>query len=178
MKKKLETNKYLSEFVYGSIDGTITTIAIIAGSLGLGLPIEFLIIIALASLFADGFSMGISSYLSTKTKNEINKKNKEKDDQENALKSGIITFFSFIIIGLIPILPYIFDFIKNKKLSKNTHVIAISFSISTLFLIGSIRNHILNKNMIKGGLNTLFIGFIGGFIAFFIGYYLNKLTEK
>ena len=46
--------EYVSEFVYGGIDGTITTMAIIAGSAGAGLPT---IILGLANVLADGFSI-------------------------------------------------------------------------------------------------------------------------
>jgi VIT1/CCC1 family predicted Fe2+/Mn2+ transporter len=59
--------KYLGEFVYGGIDGCITTFAVVAGAAGAHLDTSIIIILGLANLIADGFSMSIGSYLSKKT---------------------------------------------------------------------------------------------------------------
>jgi len=58
--------KYLGEFVYGGIDGSITTFAVVAGAAGAHLDSSVIIILGLANLIADGFSMSVSSYLSKK----------------------------------------------------------------------------------------------------------------
>jgi VIT1/CCC1 family predicted Fe2+/Mn2+ transporter len=58
---------YLPEVVYGSIDGIVTTFAVVAGSAGAGLGINIILILGLANLFADGLSMSIGSYLSKKS---------------------------------------------------------------------------------------------------------------
>jgi VIT1/CCC1 family predicted Fe2+/Mn2+ transporter len=59
--------KYLPEIVYGSIDGIVTTFAVVAGSAGAELSIAIVLILGLANLFADGLSMSIGSYLSKKS---------------------------------------------------------------------------------------------------------------
>ncbi len=59
--------KYLGEFVYGGIDGCVTTFAVVAGSVGAGLDSSIIIILGFANLFADGFSMSIGAYLSSKS---------------------------------------------------------------------------------------------------------------
>ena len=58
---------YLADSVLGSIDGCVTTIAVVAGSVGGGLPANVAIILGLANLIADGFSMGASNYLGVKS---------------------------------------------------------------------------------------------------------------
>ena len=58
---------YLRDWVYGGIDGAITTFAIVAGVIGAGLPAKIIIILGLANLFADGFSMAASNYSGTKS---------------------------------------------------------------------------------------------------------------
>ncbi|NNC71768.1 MAG: hypothetical protein HKN78_02715, partial [Sphingomonadaceae bacterium] len=58
---------YLSDFVYGGIDGAITTFAIVAGVVGAALPSSVILILGLANLLADGFSMAASNYSGTKT---------------------------------------------------------------------------------------------------------------
>lgn len=62
---------YFGEFVYGGIDGSVTTFAVVAGSAGAGLESSVIIILGLANLIADGFAMGIGAYFSTKSEKEI-----------------------------------------------------------------------------------------------------------
>ncbi len=62
--------KYLGEFVYGGIDGSITTFAVVAGAAGAHLDSSIVVILGLANLIADGFSMSVGSYLSKKSELE------------------------------------------------------------------------------------------------------------
>ncbi len=48
----------------------ITTFAVVAGSFGGRLPAATIILLGLANLVADGFSMGISNYLATRSRRE------------------------------------------------------------------------------------------------------------
>jgi putative effector of murein hydrolase len=98
-------NNYISEIIYGGVDGLITTFAIIAGSSGANFSIKVLLILSISSIFADGFSMGISSYLAENAR--INSK-------QNSYIVGLITFLSFIILGSLPLIPYLTNFIKIK----------------------------------------------------------------
>ena len=50
---------YLPEMVYGSIDGIVTTFAVVAGSAGAELSISIILILGMANLFADRLSMSI-----------------------------------------------------------------------------------------------------------------------
>lgn len=56
--------EYLPEFVYGGIDGSVTTFAVVAGAAGANLDSSVVIILGMANLIADGFSMSVGSYLS------------------------------------------------------------------------------------------------------------------
>jgi len=59
--------QYLSEFVYGGMDGSVTTFAVVAGAYGASLESSVIIILGFANLMADGFSMSIGAYLSSKS---------------------------------------------------------------------------------------------------------------
>ena len=61
---------YLGEFVYGGIDGSVTTFAVVAGSVGAGLESVIIIILGFANLLADGFAMSVGAYLSTKSERD------------------------------------------------------------------------------------------------------------
>lgn len=58
---------YLRDWVYGGIDGAVTTFAIVAGVVGADLSSRIILIMGLANLFADGFSMAAGNYSGTKT---------------------------------------------------------------------------------------------------------------
>jgi len=68
---------YLGEFVYGGIDGSITTFAVVAGAAGAGLDSSIIIILGFANLFADGFAMSIGAYLSSKSEKDNYDKHKK-----------------------------------------------------------------------------------------------------
>jgi vacuolar iron transporter family protein len=57
---------YLRDWIYGGIDGTITTFAIVAGVVGANLPGTVVLVLGLANLIADGFAMGAGNYSATK----------------------------------------------------------------------------------------------------------------
>lgn len=56
----------LRDVVYGGIDGSVTTFAIVAGVAGAGLSPFIIIALGLANVLADGFSMAAGNYSGTK----------------------------------------------------------------------------------------------------------------
>lgn len=61
---------YLRDWVYGGIDGAVTTFAIVAGVVGADLSSRVVLILGAANLLADGFSMAAANYSSTRTEIE------------------------------------------------------------------------------------------------------------
>lgn len=57
---------YLRDIVYGGIDGSVTTFAIVAGVAGAGLSPWVIIALGIANVLADGFSMAAGNYSGTK----------------------------------------------------------------------------------------------------------------
>ena len=56
----------LRDIVYGGIDGSVTTFAIVAGVAGAGLSPFVIVALGLANVLADGFSMAAGNYSGTK----------------------------------------------------------------------------------------------------------------
>jgi len=56
---------YLRDWIYGGIDGTITTFAIVAGVVGADMPGSVVLVLGLANLIADGFAMAAGNYIGT-----------------------------------------------------------------------------------------------------------------
>lgn len=61
---------YLRDWIYGGIDGVVTTFAIVAGVVGAELSVGIVMVLGLANLFADGFSMAASNYAGTKSEHD------------------------------------------------------------------------------------------------------------
>ena len=61
---------YLRDWVYGGIDGTVTTFAIVTGVIGARLSPRIILILGGASLIADGFAMAAANYLATRAEHE------------------------------------------------------------------------------------------------------------
>lgn len=60
----------LRDVVYGAIDGSVTTFAIVAGVAGAGLSPFVIIALGLANVLADGFSMAAGNYSATKVERD------------------------------------------------------------------------------------------------------------
>ena len=74
--------KYLPEAVYGSIDGIVTTFAVVAGASGAELDINIILILGIANLIADGLSMSIGSYLSKRSEQDSYLKHRRIEEWE------------------------------------------------------------------------------------------------
>lgn len=170
--------KYLPEFVYGGIDGSITTFAVVAGSAGATLSPGIILILGFANLFADGFSMAISNYLSVKSQYELMRGKGTgfiKTEARHPIKAGLATFFSFLLIGLIPLLSFIFAFISPILIGYELILSSILTAIA-LLTVGWIKGEVVGKHPLRAALETLLIGGVAAIIAFLVGYYLRGLV--
>lgn len=220
---------YLGEFVYGGIDGSVTTFAVVAGASGAELSSAIILILGFANLLADGFSMSIGAYLSSKSEQENYEKHKkteywevenipeaerqeirdifkekgfkgrlleqatnvicaDKDrwvemmmteelgmikEQRSPFKIGLVTFISFLILGLIPLTVYVFDFIN--PIEGHLFLIACLLTFLAFSLVGYLKSYVNQTSKIKGVLETLLLGAAAAGVAYFVGDFLEKL---
>lgn len=83
MKKKVfNFGRYIKSIVYGGIDGIITTFAVVSGAAGANLSSGVIIILGFVNLIADGISMAVGDYLSSKSENEYSTQQKEKHEKK------------------------------------------------------------------------------------------------
>jgi len=61
---------YLRDWIYGGIDGLVTTFAVVSGVVGAGFSPWVILVMGFANLFADGFSMAASNFLGTKAEHD------------------------------------------------------------------------------------------------------------
>lgn len=222
--------EYLGEFVYGGIDGSVTTFAVVAGAAGAGLSSGVVIVLGLANLIADGFAMSVGSYLSTKSEKENYEKHRrieywevehlpEKEKEEvreiyrkygfegelleqivskitenkdrwvevmmreelemmpetkSPMAMGAVTFGSFLLMGLVPLLVYLWDYAFDTIWP----LFAISCVLTSLtfVVIGFLKAIVTHTNKAKGIAETLFLGAAAAGLSYWVGYLLEGLV--
>jgi VIT1/CCC1 family predicted Fe2+/Mn2+ transporter len=63
-------HNYVRDFIYGGIDGSVTTFAVVSGVAGAELSVGVILILGFANLVADGFSMAASNFLGTRAEQD------------------------------------------------------------------------------------------------------------
>jgi len=80
---------YLRDWIYGGIDGSVTTFAVVTGVVGAKLAPTIIVILGIANLLGDGFSMAASNYLGTRTeRQEIDALHEQETRHINAHPEG------------------------------------------------------------------------------------------
>lgn len=218
---------YIGEFVYGGIDGAITTFAVVAGAAGAEAGLYWVLIFGFANLIADGFSMSVGNFFSTKAERDNFEKHQaieywevdnlrerevqeireiyaakgfegdllekvvtvitaDKDvwvdtmmkeelemtkDDKTPVKTALATFLSFNIIGIIPLLAYIIAAFVAINEDKLFILSCISTGIG-LALVGYLKSKVTEKSWIQGIGETLLLGGLAAFLAYFVGEWL------
>ena len=223
------SQNYLREFVYGGIDGAVTTFAVVAGAVGANLDISIILILGFANLLADGFSMSVGAYLSAKSEKENYLKHRaieywevdnipEKEREEiveiyrakgfegelleqvvdvivsdrerwvdemmknelemipevkSPFKIGLATLVSFILVGFIPLLVYVYDFFRETTF--DLFFWTSVFTGLAFFVVGALKSFINRTSYIKSIFETLSLGFIAALVAYYVGSFLESL---
>lgn len=222
--------KYLGEFVYGGIDGCVTTFAVVAGSVGAGLETSIIIILGFANLLADGFAMSIGAYLSSKSERDNFKKHEKVEywevdnipdaereevreiyrekgfegelleqvvdvitsdrdrwvremmknelemiqEDRSPLAIGAVTYGSFVLLGLIPLVLYVVDWVRGST-SENLFLWTCVLTALGFTIIGFLKTYVTETNRLRGILETLVLGAIAAAVAYFVGDVIEGL---
>lgn len=225
------TQSYLRDFVYGAIDGCVTTFAIVSGAVGADFSSRVVIILGVANVVADGFSMAVSNYLGTKAEVEqvelarrIEEKhirhtpegeteeirqifsNKGFDGQlledvvevitsnrhvwietmlreewglsltkQSPVKAAWITFIAFVIVGFLPLSPFIADAIFGLS-AQPIFGISLSFTAIAFFSIGALKARYLSESWLRAGIETLLMGGGAAGVAYGLGLLLKNVV--
>jgi vacuolar iron transporter family protein len=223
---------YLKDFVYGAVDGAVTTFAIVAGVAGAGLSAGVIIILGFANLLADGFSMGVSNFLGTRAENQLREQTRARELDEirkfpegereeikqiyaskgfegalleevvevitsdadrwadamlqeehgmtlqhhDATRAGLATFVAFSLVGLIPLLPYLANWIQIGLITQTFMWSSILTGIA-FFWVGAQKARFVNQSRRVGGIETVAIGGVAAMMAYVIGALLKGLVE-
>lgn len=224
------TEEYLGEFVYGAIDGIVTTFAVVSAVAGAGLQPGVVLILGFANLISDGLSMGVSAYLSERSDVdqyrkqrrvvvELLEKNisearktikkhlqkygfKGKDltavsnkvaeskhadefimkeehamaeEPQGAVGIGFTTFLAFIVVGLVPLLAYLADYIFELDLQSPFLITSILAAIAFAG-IGYMKSKVAHAPVFSSVAETLVLGVIAAGASYGIGYWLESIV--
>jgi VIT1/CCC1 family predicted Fe2+/Mn2+ transporter len=222
----------LRDFIFGAVDGTVTTFAVVAGVSGAGLAPGIVIILGFANLVGDGFSMAISNFLGTRAETqqrqrirheerrqirEIPEGEREEvrqifaekgfsgDELERVVevitedhdrwldtmlreehgfpaqeaspwRAGLATYIGFMLAGLVPLLPYLFQ-ATVPAADIQPFLWSIILAGLTFFTIGAAKARFISQRWYLGGLETLVIGGVAAGLAYLIGALLRGLVD-
>ena len=165
------TKHQLPAFTYGSIDGIVTTFAVVSASAGANLDTNIILILGIANILSDGFSMACSSYLSFKTVEDVQGRIFKYSPSEIA----IITFISFVVLGIIPLIAFVIGHIL-KLPGKKMYPYSYFLTFLALFWVGYKKGVVLNHSPLYEGIQSLTIGGIASFISYIVGKILKGLN--
>lgn len=224
--------QYLGEFVYGGIDGAVTTFAVVAGAVGAGLESSIIIILGFANLLADGLSMSIGAYLSTKSEKDnyqkhknieyfevenmpeiereeiraiyrakgfegelleevvavitsdkerwVNVMMKEElemiDEVKSPFKIGLTTYISFLLIGIIPLLIYVIDYITD--ISVDLFLYSSILTGMAFIMIGIMKAYVSESSIKKGIIETLVLGAVAAIVSYYVGDIIENILRE
>lgn len=161
---------YLGSIIYGANDGIITTFAVIAGASGAGFSSAVIIVLGIANLMADGFSMGASKYLSLKSEQSVDTAGSRK---RIAFNDAAATFGSFVIGGSLPVIP----FLVLPAASEHAFVVSASATAFAFFLVGATRSLVIQKHAFLAGFEMLIVGGTAAAIAYGLGSWVETLIR-
>jgi len=93
-----------------------------------------------------------------------------------ALRSGVVMFFSFILFGLVPLAAYI-----PRKNNYTAFGISCGLVVGTLLLLGVVKGHVTGTNPVRSGLLIALNGCIAAGLAYFaawivaVAFHMNSI---
>ncbi len=178
MIKKIEEN--LREFVYGGMDGAVTTFAVVTGAAGANLDTSVILILGYANVLADGFSMAVGSFLSEKSDQDLSNSKGETtaDDHDSPLAASIATFVSFILVGFIPLSLYTIDYIFGLDITTDTLLISsVALTLLAFIGIGYLRGVITKISRTRAVIESFGLGAAAAIISYGVGSFLERIIS-
>ncbi len=171
-----DSGKYLAEVIYGANDGIVTTFAVVAGVAGAALNPSIVLVLGAANLFADGFSMGMSNYLSRRSEMDYQRSARKGGgpspppaDGKSPRRTAFVTFAGFVVAGWAPLLPYLFGLAPAFRFS-------ILFTGLAFFGVGASRSLVTDRRWLVNGGEMFVVGMAAATVAFVVGTLLKGLA--
>ncbi len=164
---------YVRDIIYAANDGIVTTFAVVAGVRGAQFDAVVVLALGFANLAADGLSMGVGDYLGIKSKKAADNNGDYNEWAEtiHASKHGGVTWVSFVLPGLIPLLPFVFQLPVKEGFTAS-----IIFSAIALFTVGALRTMVTERPAWRSGFEMLLVGALAGAAAYLVGWGVGRVA--
>mmetsp|Transcript_81273 Transcript_81273/g.122124 ORF Transcript_81273/g.122124 Transcript_81273/m.122124 type:complete len:121 (+) Transcript_81273:573-935(+) len=96
------------------------------------------------------------------------------ESDESPAKNAFITFFSFILFGIIPLLPFIVA--KLSGLEDELFLTSTVLTAFALFMLGVMKTYFTSTRWYCSGGETLAIGVIAAGASYLIGWAMEPLA--
>lgn len=159
--KHVVPNADLRNFIFGVEDSLVSTVGLLAGVAAADISRSAVVITGLVLIVVEGLSMGIGSFLSEETTEELAG---QKLHTWKSIKGGIIMLFSYCFAGLIPLAPYT---IFPGELAVTVSIIA---SLLGLFVLGlGTSSYFHRPKPWVRGFKMLFLGGLAVLVGMLVG---------
>lgn len=160
----MQRSGFLRNFIFGAEDSLVSTVGLLSGVSFAGLSSRNIIVSGAILILVEALSMGAGVYVSEDSANEITDGN----HQDNQSSDALVMFVSYLLIGLIPLLPYIF--VGNTR---SAFYYSVGFTIISLFCLGIFKGFYVKKHIFKSALKITLIGAAVTLISVSVGLLFN-----
>lgn len=155
---------YLRSLLFGLQDGLVSTTGVVVG-ISTGVHDKSIVILAsFVAVSVEASSMAAGQYSSEKAVHQMDKTGKHKD---SLVLGALIMFFSYLVAGLIPIMPILFIGPPDSR------IYSIVLAFIGLFAIGFVKGKIVAHKPLRSALEILIIGGVATVIGLVVGYLLR-----
>jgi VIT1/CCC1 family predicted Fe2+/Mn2+ transporter len=122
------------------------------------------LILGVSNLLADGFSMGASNYLSSRSREEVERLESGAAGERSPLRHSWATFAAFVVAGAVPLFAFIAPIAVSSRFA-----LASALTLLMLFLVGAARALVVPLKWWKGGSEMLVVGALAAGVAYGVG---------
>lgn len=154
----------LRNFVFGAEDSLVSTVGLLSGVSFAGLASREIILSGVILILVEAISMGAGVYISETSANELPGANSTRDNQR---LDSIIMLISYLIIGLIPLAPYLF---LVPRLAFSWSII---LSLVALFMVGYYQGLTVGRSPLRAAVRISMVGAVVIAVAMTVGFLLK-----
>eukprot|EP01130_Rhizamoeba_saxonica_P016891 TRINITY_DN78_c0_g1_i2.p1 TRINITY_DN78_c0_g1~~TRINITY_DN78_c0_g1_i2.p1 ORF type:complete len:211 (-),score=47.07 TRINITY_DN78_c0_g1_i2:99-731(-) len=100
------------------------------------------------------------------------------DPDESPAKHGVVTFLSFVVFGLVPLLSYLLAYMINPEANfDDLFIVAIILTGVTLFGLGTVTSRFTTESWYKGGFYMFLNGGLAAAASYLIGYMISEIVN-
>lgn len=152
---------FLRNFVFGAEDSLVSTVGLLSGISFAGLGSRAIIVSGIILILVEALSMAGGVYVSEDSANDLATNVAEKDNQ---LRDAATMFVSYILVGLVPLLPY---FLASD--TRAAFYWSVGASLATLAFVGIFKGYFVKKHPLMSGVKMMLIGGLVIFLSVLVG---------